>query len=99
MTYLLGEPAPVCSTTDALSGVAVPATVSLSSGTVVVGALTATCSGAVDKAGNAWPPTSVTYLIWAAFGRLISALQKSQVGKSGLTIPITFVLVDFQGHR
>lgn len=51
--------------------------VSLSSGTVGVGALTATCSGAVNKAGNAGPPTLVTYLVRAALGSFISAQQKS----------------------
>lgn len=49
-----------CSTSDSLSGVAVKATVSVSGSG---GQFTATCSGAVDNAGNRTRPVSVTYSV------------------------------------
>ena len=45
------EPTPGCSTTDATSGVAQPATLAVTGGPTV-GFLTATCAGAKDVAGN-----------------------------------------------
>jgi hypothetical protein len=58
-------PHPACQTTDALSGVAVNAklTVTFDPGIPSGGyrSFTATCSGAQDEAGNAAAPVSVTY--------------------------------------
>jgi Carboxypeptidase regulatory-like domain/Thrombospondin type 3 repeat len=53
-TYILGNiPVAGCNTTDALSGVSTPATVSLSGGNADgTGVITASCSGATDSAGN-----------------------------------------------
>jgi glycosidase len=62
-TYNLGSvPAAGCSTTDALSGVASNATVTVTGGNGHgEGQFTATCSGGTDNAGNIAPPVSVTY--------------------------------------
>ena len=54
-------PAASCSTTDALSGVATAATLSVSGGPE--GPVTATCGGAEDNAGNAADPVSVSYFV------------------------------------
>lgn len=61
--YMLGSvPQAGCNTTDALSGVATNATVSVVGGNGHgVGQFTATCSGASDKAGNMAQPVQVQY--------------------------------------
>ena len=53
-------PAAGCSTSDALSGVATNATLTVRGGS---GHFTATCSGATDNAGNAAQPVNVTYSV------------------------------------
>ena len=53
------QPEPICSTTDAVSGVATAATYSLSG----AGTVTVTCSGAVDNAGNTTPPVTKTITV------------------------------------
>lgn len=64
---LESAPAPGCETTDALSGVATAATVGVSGGAGDgTGDFTATCSDAVDMAGNETPPASVSYRIESA---------------------------------
>ncbi len=65
-TYPLGAvPTAGCSTTDAISGVATPATLTLTGGVPPgVGTFTATCSGAVDVAGNPQAaPVTATYTV------------------------------------
>jgi hypothetical protein len=64
-TYALGRvPTAGCQATDALSGVATPATLSLSGGSRAgTGQFVATCSGAVDKAGNVAAPVSVRFTV------------------------------------
>lgn len=64
-TYFYNQvPVASCSTTDALSGVATPATLSVTGGSQSgYGTYTATCSGAVDKAGNTAPPVSMSYTV------------------------------------
>ena len=65
-TYTGTAPAAGCSTTDALSGVARNASVSISGGNGHgTGQFTATCSGGKDNAGNIAQPVSVTYTITA----------------------------------
>jgi hypothetical protein len=59
-------PAAGCSTTDALSGVARNATLTISGSGRATGRFTATCIGAVDNAGNVARPVSVTYEVLAA---------------------------------
>ena len=62
-----------CSTTDALSGVATNATVSISGGNGHgTGQFTATCSGGTDKAGNLAQPVSVTYDVIANVSTQVS---------------------------
>jgi Carboxypeptidase regulatory-like domain len=53
-------PSPACATTDALSGVATNATISVANSRT---SYTATCSGATDSAGNAAAPVSVAYQV------------------------------------
>ena len=66
-------PSPACTTTDALSGVATNATVSVAnSGT----SYTATCNGAADVAGNTAAPASVTYQVIPA-GFTVASLTDS----------------------
>jgi len=60
-TYAGVAPAAGCSTTDALSGVATNASVSIARGGR--GQFTATCSGGKDNAGNFAQPVSVNYTV------------------------------------
>ena len=60
-TYAGAAPAAGCSTTDALSGVATNASVSIARGGR--GQFTATCSGGKDNAGNFAQPVSVNYTV------------------------------------
>jgi hypothetical protein len=63
--YYYGQtPSAGCSTSDALSGVATPASLAVTGGDKSgYGNYTATCSGAMDKAGNAAAPISVSYTV------------------------------------
>ena len=66
-TYVGNAPAAGCVTTDALSGVALNASVSVSGGNGHgTGQFTATCSGGKDNAGNISQPVSITYLVTAS---------------------------------
>ena len=57
-------PAAGCQTTDALSGVATPATLNVTGDNGEgYGNFTATCSGATDNAGNMAQPVSVSYTV------------------------------------
>ena len=81
-------PAAGCSTTDALSGVAANATVQLTSGNGQgYGTFTATCSGAIDKAGNAAAPVSIAYTVLAppSLSGLITAKSGSHNGRPWTT--------------
>ncbi len=66
--YPVGSVTPACRTTDGLSGVDTAASLSLTGGTGGLGTITATCSGATDKAGNLGPSVSVTYTVFAYLG-------------------------------
>jgi hypothetical protein len=63
--YYYGHtPAPGCNTTDALSGVATPASLAVTGGNEFgFGNYQATCSGAEDEAGNTAAPVSVSYTV------------------------------------
>jgi hypothetical protein len=63
--YYYGQtPSAGCSTSDALSGVATAASLAVTGGNKSgYGNYTATCSGAMDKAGNAAAPISVSYTV------------------------------------
>lgn len=99
-TYLLGlAPAAACTTTDSLSGVATPATLTTSGGTADgVGQFTATCSGAVDTVGNGADPVSVHYTVTFAFGGFGSPVIAGATYKAGSTVPLKFQLRDGNGN-
>jgi hypothetical protein len=62
--YYNQAPTAGCSTTDALSGVAAPASLAVTGGNKSgYGNYTATCSGAKDEAGNTAAPISVSYTV------------------------------------
>lgn len=95
-TYKFGAvPVAGCSTTDALSGVAAQATVSVTGGTSNgVGTFTATCSGAADVAGNT-ASESVTYQVhydFTGFFNPVSNLPVINGVTAGQAIPIKFSL-------
>jgi hypothetical protein len=96
-TYTLGSvPEADCSTTDALSGVATEATLSVSGGPV--GSVTASCDGALDKAGNSGS-ASVTYSVIYDFDGFFQPVDMSKlnVAKAGSAIPVKFSLSGDQG--
>ncbi|QQS46517.1 MAG: hypothetical protein IPM66_21870 [Acidobacteriota bacterium] len=72
-TYPRGAvPAAACNTTDALSGVATAAVLSLSGGNPHgVGTFTATCGSASDNAGNSSAPVSVSYTVGYNLNRFV----------------------------
>ena len=98
-SYTLGAvPAAACTTTDALSGVATPATLS-ASGTGV-GSITATCAGAVDKAGNSAAAVSVSYTVGYNFSGFLAPVNNPptvNTGKAGRAYPVKFQLTDANG--
>jgi hypothetical protein len=102
-TYLLGSvPAASCSTTDSASGVAVPASLSITGGTSNgVGHFTATCSGAVDNAGNSAPPVSASYNVQYVFSGFLAPLSPDPANggtfHAGRTIPLKWQLENTQG--
>ncbi len=98
--YVSGAvPAAGCQTSDALSGVATFATVAVTTtGSNGVGSFTATCTGAIDVAGNPQAaPVSATYSVVYGFGGFLSPLPRSTLTKSGSTIPTKFRLTDAAG--
>ncbi|HEX5917054.1 MAG TPA: PxKF domain-containing protein [Nocardioides sp.] len=99
---LTGVPdAPVCSTSDETSGVDTEAVLSRTTTRVDgVPTTTATCSGAVDVAGNTTPPLTRTYVAPLAFEGFEPPVDNApivNVGKAGRTYPLKFVLRDEQG--
>lgn len=83
-SYTLGSvPTASCETTDALSGVATQATVSVTGGNPDgSGSFTATCSGATDLAGNSAAAASVNYSVQAA-GVLVGSCGGYEVRQIG----------------
>ena len=95
-SYPLGSvPAAGCSTTDALSGVATQATLSITGGNPDgTGSFTATCSGATDNAGNSGSAT-VTYNVaynWTGFFQPVDNLPTVNTVNAGQAIPVKFSL-------
>jgi hypothetical protein len=91
-----------CTTTDALSGVAKQAT--LSSGTQRVNGIpmtTASCSGALDAAGNSGSAVSGTaYVAKITFGGFLSPVDAPPMvntGPAGKTFPVKFKLTGVDG--
>jgi hypothetical protein len=108
-TYTLGAvPAAGCSTTDATSGVAVNAALSVTGPNLPVGSITAKCSGGKDNAGNVRPDVSVTYTVLYSTAACLgspghSILQPinvdgSSVNKQGSTVPAKFRVCDANGN-
>jgi hypothetical protein len=111
-SYPLGSvPTAGCSTTDALSGVAMQATFNVTGGDPDgTGNFAATCSGAGDNAGNSAAPVSVTYSVTAVvndscttsalldnFNRANGGLGSNWAGLTGQTFyKITSNRVDVQ---
>lgn len=77
-TYPLGDvPAAACNTTDAHSGVASAAALSLTGGNAHgVGAFTARCGAALDNAGNSSAPISVSYTVGYNLNRFVLLAQE-----------------------
>jgi hypothetical protein len=97
--YVFGAgPTPGCDSTDGLSGIATPASVTVTSPPGGVGLFTATCSGAVDVAGNPQASSvSVNYTVVYGFGGFLTPLPKTTLAKSGSSIPVKFRLTDAAG--
>jgi hypothetical protein len=95
-TYPLGAvPAALCTTTDATSGVALPAAVAVTGGTNGVGGFTATCSGAVDNAGNQSNAVSARYTVVYPFTGFFAPVDNPPVVNvvaAGKAIPVKFRL-------
>ncbi len=95
-TYLLGdEPTPGCSTSDALSGVDVEASLTVSGGPV--GTFTVDCGGATDLAGNVASATATYSVTYDFCGFKQPLLSPVQTFKSGSTVPVKFCVEDASG--
>lgn len=98
--YVLGAvPAPGCATTDD-SMVAVPASLTVTTtGSKGVGPFTATCAGAVDRAGNVQAaPVRASYNVLYRFGGFITPRAGSTVAKSAGTVTVRFQLTNPAGR-
>ena len=101
-TYVLGAvPQAGCSTTDNGSGVAVEASFSLSGGNALgVGSFTATCSGALDNAGNPGNTAIVHYnvsFLFTGFASPVDNAPVMNIAKAGQVIPLKWRLTDANG--
>lgn len=74
------QPTVSCATTDALSGVATPAHLTLTAN--ATGTFTATCSGAADIAGNQTPDHAITYTVVPTAASL-TTLTSQYISSSG----------------
>jgi hypothetical protein len=102
-SYILGTvPQAGCSTTDEGSGVAVEASLSLSGGnTLGVGTFTATCSGALDNAGNPGNTATVNYNVafqFTGFTGPVNNPPVMNIAKAGQTIPLKWRITDANGN-
>ena len=96
-SYILGSvPTAGCSTADALSGVATQATLTTTGDNANgSGSVTATCSGATDKAGNSATLVSATYSViynWTGFFQPVDNLPTVNTVNAGQAIPVKFSL-------
>ncbi|QQS46520.1 MAG: hypothetical protein IPM66_21890 [Acidobacteriota bacterium] len=87
-TYPRGAvPATTCNTTDALSGVASAAVLSLTGGNAHgVGAFTARCGSASDNAGNSSAPVSVSYTVGYNLNRFVMLAREGLELDQGASI-------------
>lgn len=93
VTFAGSAPSLSCTTTDALSGVAVPATLSSAPGPS--GSTVYTCSGAVDTAGNQAAPItqdSAAPIVFSGFANPIKAPPAINSAKKGSTVKLSFGL-------
>lgn len=93
VTFVGTSPNLSCATTDALSGVAVPATLSSAPGPS--GSTVYTCSGAVDTAGNLAAPisqTAASTILFTGFATPIKAPPSVNPAKKGSTVKLAFTL-------
>lgn len=96
---------PQCVTSDAGSGVATEATLSIEVPLHqdAVGQYVGTCSGAVDNAGNVAPPVSVTYQVRYILdpdvftGGSVRARPFVNTGRAGRTFPIRWTMARADG--
>lgn len=101
-TYILGAvPQAGCSTADDESGVAVEAGLSLSGGNALgVGSFTATCSGALDNAGNSGNTAIVHYnvtFLFTGFSGPVDNPPVINIAKAGQSIPLKWRITDANG--
>ena len=99
--YIVGSvPAAGCGTSDALSGVATSAVVSVTGGTANgVGTFSVTCGGAMDVAGNPGSATA-SYVVHYPFNGFVAPVDNPPVineAKAGQTVPLKFGLGGNQG--
>lgn len=99
--YVLGTaPAAGCATTDSLSGVGTPASVTVSTtGAHGVGMFTAACKGATDVAGNPQAqPVTLAYSVVYGFGGFTAPKQGAVLAKSARKIVVTFHFLNYAGQ-
>lgn len=97
--YVLGAvPRAGCQTTDKFSPVKTPATVKVTTtGKNGTGKFTATCSGAVDQAGNKAKPVHVDYMVVYGFGGFSAPRPGATVRRSAGRFTARFRLVSASG--
>lgn len=95
-----GVPAAGCATREQISGVAVGATVRITTaGADGVGAFTATCGGATSVAGTTQAaPVSATYTVVYGFGGFIGLKPGSEIAASARTMTVRFRLTNAAGR-
>lgn len=92
-------PQAICSTTDNLSGVATAATLSISGGdTQGLGSITATCSGALDVAGNAGAPVSVSYTVALSADLKLRLLDSKDPARPGTSMSYILVVSNLSSN-
>jgi hypothetical protein len=100
--YVLGAVPVGCSTNDVTSGVGTDAALSLAGGsTLGVGQFTATCSGALDNAGNPGNTATVHYNVTFLFTGFTAPVDNPaviNVAKAGQTIPLKWRITDANGN-
>ena len=105
---LSAPPAPVCRATDSVpgSGLRANSNLALSPLGGGVGSFTATCSGVLDRAGNAAASVGVHYTVGYAFGRFMPPLPRPEsalicsalvvgipCGNPGYTFSVAFFII------
>jgi hypothetical protein len=91
---LSAPPTPVCRAADSApgSGLRANSNLALSPLGGGVGSFTATCSGVLDRAGNAAASVGVHYTVGYGFGRFMPPLPRPAPVQAGSTVPVKFSL-------